>query len=123
MNEDELYRTSSQYRFWSFSPEKLAALRHNTNAFAVDQVKDAIRRYRAREMQKLNGPSNGEANGASKEATLEDEVDCLTAAEEKTIVDVYCAQCLKAGLEDPFRLPLTVVVSLPLSNFRHPDHR
>ncbi|GAM86703.1 hypothetical protein ANO11243_047220 [Dothideomycetidae sp. 11243] len=37
-DEDELYRASSQYRFWSFSPSELAALRASTHAAAVDRA-------------------------------------------------------------------------------------
>ena len=35
-DEDELYRTSSQYRFWSFSSDELAALRASTHSAAID---------------------------------------------------------------------------------------
>ncbi|KAF2157978.1 cyclin-like protein [Myriangium duriaei CBS 260.36] len=37
-NEDELYRASSQYRFWSFSPTELAALRASTHSAALDRA-------------------------------------------------------------------------------------
>ena len=113
MTEDELYRKSSQYRFWNFAPEKLDALRQETNEFAVQQVKHAIRRQRDRENANggANSESNGENNGLANSTGRVDEIECLTTAEEKIIVDVYCAQCLKAGSDQPFSLPITVVVS------------
>lgn len=39
LSEDDLYRTSTQYRLWSFSPEGLAALRAKTHAIAVERAK------------------------------------------------------------------------------------
>lgn len=37
--EDEIYRSSSQYRLWSFSPEKLATLRRQTHQLALDRAR------------------------------------------------------------------------------------
>lgn len=39
LSEDDLYRTSTQYRLWSFSPEGLAALRANTHSIAVQRAR------------------------------------------------------------------------------------
>jgi cyclin H len=108
MTEDDFYRTSSQYRFWNFTPAKLASLRENTNAFAVQQVRDAIRRHRAREKEKQNGETNGEV----KKPVPDEGVDCLTAEEEEVIVQLYATQCLHAGLDSKrFGFPIEVVVS------------
>jgi len=38
ITEDDIYRTSSQYRLWSFSPESLAALRRKTHEIAVERI-------------------------------------------------------------------------------------
>ncbi|QIW99449.1 hypothetical protein AMS68_004967 [Peltaster fructicola] len=38
LSEDEIYRTSSQYRLWSFSPEKLAAQRKKTHELAIERI-------------------------------------------------------------------------------------
>ena len=39
LNEDDLYRTSTQYRLWSFSPESLATLRLKTHELALERAK------------------------------------------------------------------------------------
>ncbi|OAX80866.1 hypothetical protein ACJ72_04794 [Emergomyces africanus] len=44
MLEDEIYRSSSQYRLWSFTEESLRSIRANTNAVASERVRVAIRR-------------------------------------------------------------------------------
>ncbi|KAF1346847.1 cyclin-like protein [Delphinella strobiligena] len=40
--EDDVYRTSTQYRLWSFSPEALASLRHNTHSAAIERAKQYL---------------------------------------------------------------------------------
>ena len=42
LSEDDLYRRSTQYRLWTFTPETLAALRATANAQATSAVKAAI---------------------------------------------------------------------------------
>lgn len=39
LSEDDLYRASSQFRFWSFAPEQLAALRQETHAVAIQRIR------------------------------------------------------------------------------------
>ncbi|CZT21359.1 uncharacterized protein RCC_07222 [Ramularia collo-cygni] len=39
LSEDDLYRASSQFRFWSFAPEQLAARRHETHALAIQRAR------------------------------------------------------------------------------------
>ncbi|KAL8936652.1 MAG: hypothetical protein Q9211_004085 [Gyalolechia sp. 1 TL-2023] len=81
MTEDEIYRTSTQYRLWSFTPETLASLRATTNTTAAGCVRDAFRNL------ELNPKEGGkiEDNG---------EVDCLTIEEEQKIVGYYCLRTL-----------------------------
>ena len=38
ISDDDLYRHSSQYRFWSFSKERLREKRVNTNKIAADTI-------------------------------------------------------------------------------------
>jgi cyclin H len=38
LTEDDVYRTSTQYRFWSFSPEQLAARRKETHRLALQRA-------------------------------------------------------------------------------------
>lgn len=111
MTEDEFYRTSTQYRLWSFTPESLASLRSTTNASAADGVKTAI---------KALDPSRAEAQNAEngkKEATGSQgtvgvrEVDCLTVEEEQKLVDFYCLKTIEFA--DFCEFPTNVKVMHP----------
>ncbi|KAL8950610.1 MAG: hypothetical protein Q9222_003365 [Ikaeria aurantiellina] len=73
MTEDDIYRKSTQYRLWSFTPETLASLRATTNASAAEGVRAAFR--------------NIQRDG-------DDKVDCLTIEEEQKIVGFYCLRTL-----------------------------
>ena len=75
LNEDDIYRTSTQYRLWSFSPEQLAARRKKTHNLAVEQA----RQYAGRTNEH---PQNGTSNG--------DSVEHLTEEEESRLIQRYC---------------------------------
>lgn len=76
LTEDDIYRTSSQFRVWSFSPESLAASRTKTHEIAIERI----------ERQRNNGGddafSNGQQNG--------EKLDYLTEHEELRLVQKYC---------------------------------
>jgi cyclin H len=114
MNEDERYRTSTQYRLWSYTPELLAELRATTNRVAAERVKAAIQRARASRATSTSGDtSEPEQNGASSRAASIDpngEVNCLTVEEELKLVAFYCRQTLQLG--DHLKVPTDVKVSL-----------
>lgn len=102
MSEDERYRTSTQYRFWSYGPESLAKLRATTNELAAKRVKEAI--SRARESANPTAPSSAEtseaeANGELKQKALASgaEVECLTVEEELELITFYCRQTIDLG--------------------------
>ncbi|KAL8810196.1 MAG: hypothetical protein Q9223_002187 [Gallowayella weberi] len=78
MTEDDIYRASTQYRLWSFTPDTLASLRATTNAAAADSVRAAFRN--------LNPPDHGGVKA---------EVDCLTVEEEQKLVSYYCLETLE----------------------------
>ncbi|KAI4155499.1 MAG: hypothetical protein LQ340_000975 [Diploschistes diacapsis] len=78
MNEDDLYRSSTQFRLWSFTERALADLRSSTNSLAAQRVRDAIKRSRTKEGQ----PGSG------------DDVDCLTVEEEQKLVRFYCSKAM-----------------------------
>ncbi|KAL8771424.1 MAG: hypothetical protein Q9209_003092 [Squamulea sp. 1 TL-2023] len=82
MTEDDIYRTSTQYRLWSFTPEALASLRATTNATAADGVKAAFRTL------KLDSEDRYGENASGAE------VDCLSIEEEQKIISYYCLQTL-----------------------------
>lgn len=121
MTEDEIYRTSTQYRLWSFTPEKLVSLRTSTNALAAERVQTAIKRSReaGQPQQTASADSSGfssgvEENGqANGDATPEKGaiVDTLTVDEERTLVEYYCSQAKTIGEAKGFKFPPQVIVS------------
>ena len=110
MTEDELYRTSTQYRLWSFTPQALASLRSTTNELAVQGVKSAIQSKRAE--AKGEGGENGEK---AKARSASPDVDCLTVEEEQRLVGYYCLKTMEFANFCDF--PTNVMV-LPSSNLR-----
>ena len=94
--EDERYRTSTQYRLWSYTPSSLLALRISTNRLAADRVREAVRR--SRETQALSSAETTDTErGRSSSAIPEGEVDCLTVEEEVKLVKFYCRQMSQLG--------------------------
>ncbi|KAK3077252.1 hypothetical protein LTS18_010818, partial [Coniosporium uncinatum] len=123
LTEDDIYRSSTQYRFWSFTPEKLASLRGSTNGIATERVKAAVKRSREARKQ-LSSEDNSaatsdvEANGGKNGAVtaeggsvLPKEIDCLTVEEEQKLVEYYCSACLGMGQKKPLQLPVSVVAT------------
>ncbi|KAK5166299.1 uncharacterized protein LTR77_008560 [Saxophila tyrrhenica] len=78
LSEDDIYRTSTQYRLWSFSPESLASQRKKTHELAVDRAQ----RY------------------ADRDTHL------LTEGEELRLVQRYCEQIRTTS--DHFKWPVNV---------------
>lgn len=101
LSEDDIYRTSTQYRLWSFSPERLAALRRQTHDLAIE---------RARQYAGERVVQNGEAvtNGASQQNG--ESIECLTEEEELRLVQRYCDQIRSTS--DHFKWPVNVKVCL-----------
>lgn len=105
LTEDDLYRRSSQYKHWSFTPAELARLRQKTNQQASERVKANVARQRAQRAKNLDTPAasaseSERANtpGAENGATVPDtEVDCLTVDEEMKLVDKFCETALELG--------------------------
>lgn len=76
LTEDDIYRTSSQFRVWSFSPESLAARRTKTHEIAIERI----------ERQRNNGANNALDDGQNNGEKL----DYLTEHEELRLVQKYC---------------------------------
>lgn len=120
LTEDDIYRMSTQYKHWSFTPEQLAAQRLKTNIQASERVKANVARLRAeRARQSENASaSESERNGAGGESGSntpipgDKEVNCLTVAEEMKLVDVFCATALELGTFCKFPIEVTVCRSL-----------
>lgn len=105
--EDDLYRASSQYRHWNFTPERLAALRQKTNDLAKDHVRLALRRKRT--------PISADGT-TSPEQDEKQDVDFLTVDEEKALVDYVCLQLMGMAQLDSIKFPINVTVSVVMSS-------
>lgn len=121
MSEDERYRTSTQYRLWSYTPQALLALRTTTNQIAADGVREAVRRIRdARNIS--SGNTTETENGKAAPAVMaEGEVDCLTVEEELKLVAFYCRQTMQLG--DHLKVPTDVKVFALCSLFYFTQNR
>lgn len=112
MKEDDLYRNSTQYRLWSFTPEALVSLRTSTNNIAAERVRAAIKR--AREVSASSSKqTDGGGVGTSRvndETTGKEgkEIDCLTIDEEQKLVRFYCVKAME--LADFCSFPTNVKV-------------
>lgn len=113
MIEDEIYRSSTQFRLWSFTQDSLASLRSSTNALAGDRVRAALRRARQARQSATEGPSvagtptPGDAE-AKTEGGPEKEIECLTPQEELELVGYYCEKTLELG--ETYKPPLPTIV-------------
>ena len=99
LTEDDIYRASTQYRLWSYTPESLISLRATTNSHAAERVQAAIRK---------SHDAAGQKNSESDEPDIR-VVDCLTAAEELAILTHFTQQCLR--IADAFKFPTNVKAS------------
>lgn len=107
MSEDERYRTSTQYRLWSFTPASLLSLRTSTNHTAASRVREAVQRIR--EVRAASSAEISETeNGRASSVVPEGEIDCLTVDEELKLVAFYCRQTIQLG--DHLKLPTDVKV-------------
>ncbi|KAL6239636.1 hypothetical protein BDW75DRAFT_197916 [Aspergillus navahoensis] len=113
MIEDDIYRTSSQYRLWSFTEESLRSVRQNTNRLASDRVRVALRRAReARQSANSSAAGtpnpNAGASDADNKAGEEKDIECLTPEEEQDLVRYYCEQIIQLGESYKPPMPTTV---------------
>lgn len=116
LSEDDLYRTSTQFRNWSFTASQLRTQRIKINQQATERVKANVARIRAQRAQDAteneslsSGVENGSgSNTPSTGMQTATEVNCLTADEEMKIVDEFCERAVALGSHYSF--PLYVVV-------------
>jgi cyclin H len=109
MIEDDAYRTSSQYRYWSYTRETLASLRQDTNRLASERVRAAIRR--ARDAKK---PNDAVENGVGKMDPHNSDntgIDTLTVQEELKIVSWFSSKIIEVGgaMEPPIPMEIRVL--------------
>lgn len=107
MHEDDIYRSSTQYRVWSYTPSGLANLRSTTNAHAAEKVRAAIKRTRASQ-EAQNG--NQRSSTTDGKAESDDNVKCLTVEEELKIVRWGCGKIMEIGeiMEPPIPIEIRV---------------
>ncbi|OJD39005.1 cyclin ccl1 [Diplodia corticola] len=110
LTEDEVYRTSTQYRLWSFTSERLRSLRDSTNVNAAERVKANIKRFRAQK----SADDAAQQNGASTGADALD-IDPLTPDEELKLVIKICKTCVEfadfAKKNTKFNFPTNVIAT------------
>ena len=99
MIEDDIYETSSQFRYWSYTRETLSGLRKTTNQLAAERVKDAFRRSRA-----------GQPANDSSKASTDIDIDTLTVDEELRIIRWGCSKIIEMGEAMTPKIPMNVVV-------------
>ncbi|KAL9116840.1 MAG: hypothetical protein Q9187_006630 [Circinaria calcarea] len=88
--EDDIYRSSTQFRLWSFTEDSLASLRATTNSLAAARVKDAIQRLHAKDGMEYDMEGDGISNSINQR-----DVDCLTVEEELKLVSFYCSKAME----------------------------
>ena len=94
MTEDEIYRTSTQYRLWSFTRESLVSLRSTTNASAADSVRAAINSLHIQNAKSVLTDQQSAVDAAQNQDAPK-EVDCLTVEEEQKLVGFYCLKAMQ----------------------------
>ncbi|KAF1933494.1 cyclin-like protein [Didymella exigua CBS 183.55] len=103
LSEDDLYRTSTQFRQWSFTAEQLAAQRAKTNLQATERVKLHVARQRAQraqapEIDSTSGNSGIDTGANTPDAVTSDkDVDCFTVAEELAFLEEFCERTMALG--------------------------
>lgn len=110
MIEDEIYRTSSQFRLWSYTTASLQSLRVTTNAVASERVRAAIRRARETHPSASSSAAGTPHPGSDGEGRRPDEkqIECLTPEEELVLVRYYCEKTLELG--ETYKPPLPTMV-------------
>ncbi|KAB8078456.1 cyclin-like protein [Aspergillus leporis] len=114
MIEDDFYRSSSQFRLWSFTETSLQALRAATNANASERVRSALRKSRNTQRSATSSAAatpaaNQHGSDAESKAGGEDtDIDCLTPEEEHQLVRYFCEQIIELG--EMYKPPLPTIV-------------
>lgn len=115
MIEDDIYRTSSQYRLWSYTTLSLQSLRATTNTVASERVRAALRRARENHASATPSAAGTPQPGGDGEQRKPDErqIECLTPEEELVLVRYYCEKTLELG--ETYKPPLPTMVRVSLS--------
>ena len=106
MIEDDMYRASTQYKHWSFTPQELANRRKQANELASEKVRDAFRRAR----KGRNGKAEDDDQDREEARKVDVQVETLTVDEELKIVEWGCGKIIEMGEAMRPRVPGGVVV-------------
>lgn len=120
MYEDDTYRSSSQFRLWSFTKQQLEERRQETNRLAADKVEASLKRARLgkhnatsnglKELASSSAPASGSVTPESTpRAEAKGDVVPLNTAEELLVLQWGCETILELqenlGLQDD-RIPV-----------------
>ncbi|KAB8237571.1 TFIIH complex kinase subunit CCL1 [Aspergillus alliaceus] len=114
MIEDDFYRSSSQFRLWSYTESSLKSLRAATNANASERVRSALRKSRGAQQSATSSAAGTPAahqigsDADSKTGGEDAEVECLTPDEEHQLVRYFCEQIIELG--EMYKPPLPTIV-------------
>jgi cyclin H len=110
MIEDDIYRSSSQYRLWSYTEASLQSLRATTNAVASERVRAALRRSRETHQSTASSAAGTPQPGSDIDVKGKDEkeIECLTPEEELILVRYYCEKTLELG--ETYKPPMPTMV-------------
>ncbi|CCE65194.1 hypothetical protein TPHA_0K00600 [Tetrapisispora phaffii CBS 4417] len=100
ISDDDLFRSSSQYRLWSFTKEQLDTKRVDTNAHAVAAIEEKLTMFKKDYASDI---SEEDAKMINEKAIP------LTAEEELKLVDFYAKKV--QGIAQHLNLPTEVVSS------------
>lgn len=117
MIEDDIYRTSSQFRLWSYTESSLRSLRTTTNHIASERVRAALRRAREHHASATPSATGTPQPGSDAE---DKDIECLTPEEELVLVRYYCEKTVELG--DTYRPPLPTNVRVRPQQLLYPGH-
>ena len=112
MIEDDIYRASTQYKLWSFTPQRLAEIRQETNELASEKLKAAFRRARG---VRNDDTGDGEGEDGEGDEDMGSGIETLTVDEELKIVEWGCGKIIEMGEAMRPMVPGGVVVCPLLS--------
>ncbi|GAV55243.1 hypothetical protein ZYGR_0AS05670 [Zygosaccharomyces rouxii] len=106
LTDDDLFRHSSQYRFWSFTPDQLKQKRVEINAQAVASVEESLRRFITEHRESL---------GDEEMRTIEEKAVPVNMEEEVKLVNFYAKKV--QAIAQRLNLP-TEIVATAITFFR-----
>jgi hypothetical protein len=117
MIEDDIYRTSTQYRYWYYTREALASLRQSTNDLASERVRAAIRRTRSASKAQDGVVGDSTSENQNHEAQGQEmDIQTLTVEEELKVVQWGCNKIVDMGQAMDPPIPMDIRVSEQVSS-------